>query len=101
MSARLEWLTATETTPDLLRRGDEASDHTQVTGPFAMVLGHPDGAIIQGSLPELRAMLVRAAELLDIAELLQLLEPTPPLLTPHDPRIEGENDHDLVPRHHQ
>jgi len=44
MSARLEWLTAAETTPDLLRRGDEASDHTEVTGPFAMVLGHPDGA---------------------------------------------------------
>jgi len=76
MSARLEWLTAAETTPDLLRRGDEASDHTEVTGPFAMVLGHPDGAIIEGSLPELRAMFVRAAELLDIAELLQLLEPT-------------------------
>lgn len=51
MGARLEWLTATETTPDLLRRGDEASDHTEVTGPFAMVFGHPDGAIIQGSLP--------------------------------------------------
>jgi len=57
MSARLEWLIATETTPDLLRRGDEASDHTEVTGPFAMIL-------------------VRAAELLDITELLQLLEPT-------------------------
>jgi len=76
MSARLEWLTATETTPELLRRRDEASDHTEVTGPFPMVLGHPDGAIVEGSLPELRAILVRAAELLDITELLQLLGPT-------------------------
>ncbi len=55
MSTRLEWLTATETTPDLLRRGDEASDHTEVTGPFALVLGYPGGAIIEGSLPELWA----------------------------------------------
>lgn len=44
MSARLEWLTATETTPDLLRRGDEASDHTEVTGPFANGLRPPPTA---------------------------------------------------------
>ena len=57
MSVRLEWLTANEVTAELLRRGDEADDHNEVTAAFAEVFGHPDGAVIEGSLPELRAML--------------------------------------------
>lgn len=73
MSARLEWLSAAETTADLLRCGDAAADHNEVDAPFAVVFGHPDGAVIEGNLPELRAMLVRAVELLDITELLQPL----------------------------
>lgn len=71
MSTHLEWLSAAETTADLLRRGEEANDHNAVDAPFAVVFGHPDGAIIEGSLPELRSLLVRAVELLDITELLQ------------------------------
>ncbi len=70
MSVRLEWLTANEVTADLLRRGDEADDHNEVTAAFAVVFGHPDGAVIEGSLTELRAMLVRGVDLLTITELL-------------------------------
>lgn len=75
MGAHLEWLTTEDTTAELLRSGDEASDRNTVTAPFALVFGHPDGAVIEGSLPALRAMLTRASELVDIAELLQLLQP--------------------------
>jgi hypothetical protein len=71
MSAHLEWLTTTDTAATLLRRGEEAADHETVTAKYALVIGHPDGAIIEGTGADLRKFLTRAVDLLDIVELLE------------------------------
>lgn len=71
MSARLEWLTPTATELTIYKAGAAASDHNTVTAPYALELGHPDGAIVEGTAEDLRALLTKALDLLDITELLQ------------------------------
>ena len=61
MSASIEWVAAIRN-PHLITGDQEAPDGNcvEIEGEYGLVLANPDGAVITGSLRELRRLLINA-----------------------------------------
>jgi hypothetical protein len=93
MSVHVEWLDAGACAVELHREGAEMPDGQNVDSPFAFALGGDDVVVIEGTLDELRALVVRLGAVLASAGKRALPGLGPEFCEEH-PDVELENDID-------